>query len=564
MVCKRIGLIVGAVSLLAGEANAEAEKYEQGTWVVVISAAEITNGDERHVAAPGTVATVQQNDGNRLLIHGERNGWIGVRHVVQADGAAFQRLTDMIAHAPNEANLYLGRGVVGRVLGNFDEALADIDASLAIDPDRSYAHTAKAVTLMWKGQYDQANAAFDEAIRLAPTSRWAYHSRGEARSYQRQHKLAIEDFTAALKIDPSSARILVDRGLSWCDQNEFDKALNDFSAAIRIDSENALAYSLRGAVLAETSQFDAAVKDFSEAIRITPNHGEAYFCRAQALSAQSKQKAAAADYSEAIRLMPKNPRPYFFRGQIRTKQHEHDLAIADYTKAIKLEPSFVHSYHGRAHAWFMKGDRLRAINDCNLAIGWNSEDAFAYRFRGECCIHTLEFDDAIEDFEASLELDPEMSESVFGRCVALLLKRDKSAQKGFRKFVETSGWSDDHAGYAAVYAYFAARINGDDEGARAVLNESIEKLDESWPLPAVRYLSGGITENALLEAADNQEKKTTARCCAGMEAMLNLRHEKATNDFIWVRDHGDRNRYEYVLAVTNLERLRRRRSETAR
>lgn len=60
-------------------------------------------------------------------------------------------------------------------LGRYEEALADYEAALALDPSSSYAHYNAGIARDRLGDYDAAVAAFSAAIELEPGNADFYH-----------------------------------------------------------------------------------------------------------------------------------------------------------------------------------------------------------------------------------------------------------------------------------------------------------------------------------------------------------------------------------------------------
>ena len=124
--------------------------------------------------------------------------------------------TELAAARANRANIYLIKG---------DPAAADKDASaaIALDPDHSPAHIARAQVLFWKGLWDKALLETNAAIKLDSANDWIYNHRGIIDHYfaeagasgdlvigdivvadpVRWVQRAISDFDYAAKLNPA-------------------------------------------------------------------------------------------------------------------------------------------------------------------------------------------------------------------------------------------------------------------------------------------------------------------------------------------------------------------------
>ena len=105
------------------------------------------------------------------------------------------------AGAEAVADAYVGRAMHHIVQGDFDGALADLDAALARSPRHAAAHYNRGGVHGLQGRYDDALAALDEAIRLDPGTAESHHARGRIHFEVGDVDAAVADFDAALNVD---------------------------------------------------------------------------------------------------------------------------------------------------------------------------------------------------------------------------------------------------------------------------------------------------------------------------------------------------------------------------
>ncbi len=81
--------------------------------------------------------------------------------------------------------------------------------------------------------------------------------------------------------------------------------------------------------------------------------------------------------------------------------------IEDYDMAISLEPNNAKTYYNRGNAYYGKGQYDRAIVDFNKAISLDSNNAFAYyNNRGYAYYGKGQYDRAIADYNMAISLYP--------------------------------------------------------------------------------------------------------------------------------------------------------------
>jgi tetratricopeptide (TPR) repeat protein len=77
----------------------------------------------------------------------------------------------LIARNPGDAISYLHRGEAYRIEGRYDQAIADLDQAIRLDPKSTFstmAYTGRGEAYRGKGDYHRAIADFEQAIRLDP------------------------------------------------------------------------------------------------------------------------------------------------------------------------------------------------------------------------------------------------------------------------------------------------------------------------------------------------------------------------------------------------------------
>jgi tetratricopeptide (TPR) repeat protein len=126
----------------------------------------------------------------------------------------------------------------------------------------------------------------------------------------------------------------------------------------------------------KNSKWDDAIKLFTEAIQADPKSVEAYLGRNRAYYAKSDWDKAIADCDQAITLDPQNGEAYFYRARANQFKGVSDRAFQDYCTAIHFSPK-----HALAHA----------------NRGYLNHEV------------RKEYDNAKNDYEESLKLDPKIA-----------------------------------------------------------------------------------------------------------------------------------------------------------
>ena len=202
-----------------------------------------------------------------------------------------------------------GFGVPGQRLPRSTERPAGLGRSRSGDSGRSaiaqaYSLRGQARTIL--RQFDQAMADFDSAIRLDPKGCSTYARRGTAWSKQAHIDEALADFDTALRLNPYYVVALNNRANVWFKKGEFRLAIKDYTAALQIKPVAEDLYFNRAIAWARLGEQGRAMQDYSETIRLNPRYAPAYYHRANLRLEQGDRARAADDFKRASALVPGN------------------------------------------------------------------------------------------------------------------------------------------------------------------------------------------------------------------------------------------------------------------
>lgn len=180
--------------------------------------------------------------------------------------------------------------------GRDQEALADAEAALGVDPADPDALLIRVKALLGLKRYAEVVSAADGALARGRPSAELFELRGLARADRQDFAGAIGDYTQALTLEPGRAAPLIHRGWAYVVSEAPRLALHDFDQAVRLAPENPEAYTGRGFARALHGQHRLAVADAEESLRLGgPDQRTAYN------AARIYAKAAETAFAEAPR-----------------------------------------------------------------------------------------------------------------------------------------------------------------------------------------------------------------------------------------------------------------------
>jgi tetratricopeptide (TPR) repeat protein len=131
---------------------------------------------------------------------------------VDEQDAAFQLLKSVIAdqrfwsETSDEVQTYVLRSQLYALAFRYDEAIADMDAAIALDPNRPSLYTERGQRIMLTYEWDRALADYNHALELDPAYADAYYFRGVLYASVPEginaHRLALADFQHYLALAP--------------------------------------------------------------------------------------------------------------------------------------------------------------------------------------------------------------------------------------------------------------------------------------------------------------------------------------------------------------------------
>ena len=258
--------------------------------------------------------------------HSTEAEWYYQSAVVDSDAAI------QLASADEDSSAaYHTRGAAKAALGDYDNAIADFDAAIRLNPETAINYLDRGLAKEALGEKDAAKADFEEATRINGDLAENYYKEGRGKNDGRAYEAAMDSFDRAIRLNPEYASVYSNRAIS---QNDLGRR------ELRRENPEKAKYHLRG-----------AIADCTEALRLNPKYTAAYNNRGLAKyrlgqsesdcgnsqEAECHYHAAIADLDKAIQLNPKHVKAHRNRGYVKEKLGQQAAAEADFEKAKSLE-----------------------------------------------------------------------------------------------------------------------------------------------------------------------------------------------------------------------------------
>ena len=355
-----------------------------------------------------------------------------------------QAMAAMVARTPSKATPPRSRSarqrheakngdVVARTTRELEHASGEVARALRTERAAAYAST---------GNFEEALADIAAALALSKNGMKAniHFLRGEVLARQERPEEAIQAYSACLAENPAHARAAYRRAAC---RNPLDaRAADDYEVALALDATpdtGAPSPSLQRRPSLRLGVDAYAAKLEEDAAK---GHFRAHFDRAYAFDAANDLPNAISEYTSAIRVLPAHALAWYNRGICRERLGDAAAALDDFTEAIeRAEASknypIADFYHNRAFCRRKLADFSGAIDDYSSALK-RDPSHFKSLYNRAFCLDALgRRGDALRDYDAALVVEPRHASAQHNRGVVLeKLGRLEDAVKAFDAAVD--------------------------------------------------------------------------------------------------------------------------------
>jgi len=424
-----------------------------------------------------------KEEGNQFFRQGDYEGALKMYN--QAIDAAGEKVP---------ASYFSNRSATFLALKKYDRALKDTEACLAKDPKFVKAYSRAGKCYVAKGEYLKAKLSYEKGLSLQPKSvvfkkeveavnqLISLHRKGKQLLDNRDYRAALSIFTSMREQVPYSDDLLMDISLCLIGLKQYEEAQRYASEVMRNDRNNIRAIYVRGRALHRAGDFDMAVKFFKKALNLNPDFAEARVAWKQA---------------RALANLKEEGNAQFGRGN-------YAEAVEAYTSALEIDPendNFNKAlYANRAAALIHLKKYDDALNDCNRALELDPKYHKVLQRRGDVYMQLEEYEKALHDYENFRRSVPRSQQrGIREKIHKAQLEQKKAERKDYYKILGVAKDASDRdikrAYRKLAVKYHPDRYDGDkEEGTKKFkeIGEAYAVLSDSTKRS--RYDSGADLE----------------------------------------------------------------------
>jgi len=313
---------------------------------------------------------------------------------------------------------FLDCATIWFILGDTNKSIADIQRAKKIDPKNWKPYLLLGAVEMSTKNYDLALKSLDEAAKIKPDDYRIFKARAIVRLMQNNLKTSIADCNTAVRLSPEAADAYHVRSSVNLRSGNSVEALKDLDTAIGLDAKDTGQFVSRGILNAMRGANDLAMEDFNHAVRLNDAWPATWYWRGKLRRDLDQLADALTDLTEAVRLLRETTPSINIQNQMRAFWRQPDLLQA---ARPQHQPSLSDCLLARAQVRHSLKDSKGTIEDTTEVLQLSPRTAIAYSLRGLALCRMQKLEEARQDLNQAVLLDPTNEKMYFNRSVGFSL-----------------------------------------------------------------------------------------------------------------------------------------------
>ena len=288
--------------------------------------------------------------------------------------------------------------------GDFSAAIPPLQKVLADQPEFAYAHFQLAYAYTALKKPDEARAEYERTIALDPKMSEAYLNLGMLLLDQQQSAAAVAPLQKAVDLLPAQSRPRYLLAVAEERAGDAVGAAASFDALIHLDPNDITAINYLGEAALRKGKLTEAETRFRHALEVQPASLEAKKGLALSLDAQKKPEAAAA-YREYLQTAPDDTAARSRLIRLLIEQNESDAALAELDRLDSGTPATVASLKLRADVQIAGKKWDDSVVTLQKAIALAPSDAQLHGGLGRIYMQKRDYANAEKELGTALRLD---------------------------------------------------------------------------------------------------------------------------------------------------------------
>jgi Flp pilus assembly protein TadD len=287
---------------------------------------------------------------------------------------------------------------------DFEAAIIPLQKFLAEKSDVAYGHFQLAYVYTALKRSDEARAEYERAIVLDPKMPEAYLNLGMLLLDKQEYAAAVAPLRKAVDLLAAQSRPRYLLAVAQDRSGDQAGAAESFEAVLHLDPSDLAALNYLGRAALRGNKPAEAEAKFRRSLEVQPNAPAALQGLAQSLDAQKKPEAAAA-YHDYLALQPDDSGARSRLIHLLVEQQQYDAALAELDRVDAGKPPSLESLKLRADIQIAQKKFDDAIGTLQRAVALAPNDAQLLGGLGRIYMQKRDFASAEKELKAALHVD---------------------------------------------------------------------------------------------------------------------------------------------------------------
>jgi tetratricopeptide (TPR) repeat protein len=272
------------------------------------------------------------------------------------------------------------------------------------------AHVQLCDALLGKGRIEEAIAQAEMAVRIQPNGAEGHSNLAIALLKKGDTENALLHLQRALEIKPNRPKLHYNIATILAEKGQIDEAIVHYEQELEIQPQFAEAHNNVGTALLRKGRLDDALVHFEKALAVSPGSAKVHYNIAVVLVRKGQPLGAVDHLQKALQLDPSNADARVEIGVAWSQAGRMDLAISAWEKTLEAEPDNLNAAYDLAwvSATFPE-DAIRngskAVRLAEHALQISGEkDPRMYRLLAAAYAENDQFDKAVDTAQRGLDL----------------------------------------------------------------------------------------------------------------------------------------------------------------
>jgi tetratricopeptide (TPR) repeat protein len=237
---------------------------------------------------------------------------------------------------PNDSNALALQTIIAVVQNDKDTALQVAQQAVGMAPDSATAQIALSYAQQARFDLGGARASLEKAVTLNPQNALAWARLAELQSSFGELKTALKAAQKAVALEPNLARTQTVLGFAYLTQVKTQQAKDTFAKAIALDQADPLPRLGLGLAKIREGSLHEGSRDVEVAASLDPNNALVRSYLGKAYYEEKRTGLDEREYAVAKELDPQDPTPWFYDAIAKQTTNRPVEALQDLQHAIEL------------------------------------------------------------------------------------------------------------------------------------------------------------------------------------------------------------------------------------